>query len=364
MEMIPFPALRSVVGATDDEFVLIQQIYRELYHEEYDVGMHQRREQPRHPVAVSPFELAKDALTNREFLAFVEDEDYHGGEQYITRGERIGHRSTWRSPVGPKKRRDFFALQSDEEKAWLDFPVTCLDWEEAMMVAHWASVRAGLIDPEKKGERLEDFLALFRPSAGDQNSGSHTHRDWPGYRLATSAEWEAASRYQPGEPDSPNPATWWWGDRLEDGAELISSSDYTSRARFRKWVTCPWQGTHIYAAPVDARPAMPNGLRQMAGNVWEWCLDTFDPQFYTEMHRRSKNDGSGEEGAATLDPICLLDPQELDEEGALIPARRIARGGGWHNLPANIRQASRRVHEPGRIRCNLGLRLARSLESG
>jgi len=342
---VEFPELHSVIGSSDEELAWLVGYYRATYNEDYSLAKHRAHEQPRHRVTVAPFALGVTPVTNGEFLAFVGDTAYHGGAPYRTRAEREGLKGNWRAPVGATKRLEFFALASDDDATWLRHPVSCLDWREALLYCHWLGVVAGLVDPARPGERFADFVGLYE-AAESPDVEAPVHLGWPGYRLPTSAEWEAASRFDPTRDDRCNPAAWWWGDRLEDGDGLCNAADRTSKRRFRGWITCPWEGTHIYTAPVASYPATPAGLHDMAGNMWEWCLDTFHPAFYADGPRR--------------DPLCLRDPRAVDPaSGAALPPLRIARGGGWHNLPANIRQASRRVHEPGRIRCNLGLRVAR-----
>jgi len=72
----------------------------------------------------------------------------------------------------------------------------------------------------------------------------------------------------------------------------------------------------------------------MLGNVWEWCWDAYDKDYY----KRSPRD----------------DPMGPDADGA---ASRVIRGGSWINGPRSCRSANRGNSPDHRIG-NLGFRLA------
>lgn len=78
----------------------------------------------------------------------------------------------------------------------------------------------------------------------------------------------------------------------------------------------------------------PFGLRHTAGNVWQWCRDSYDPQFYSM------------EAAVRENPVCRS-PTEV----------RSDRGGSWIGPPDLARSSYRRGRPPlARGRCRSSTR--------
>jgi formylglycine-generating enzyme required for sulfatase activity len=99
-----------------------------------------------------------------------------------------------------------------------------------------------------------------------------------------------------------------------------------------RWKTTPRNDGYAHTAPVGQ--FLPNelGVYDMSGNVWEWCWDYFDEEYYKDS------------------------PQE-DPRGSNIGGYRIVRGGSWRNLQPEVRCAYRQEKSPERGNFNTGFRL-------
>jgi formylglycine-generating enzyme required for sulfatase activity len=108
---------------------------------------------------------------------------------------------------------------------------------------------------DETGNRKPEYWDDERLNAPDQPVVGVSWRDasayceWAGVRLPTEAEWEKAARGGLVKKRFP------WGDEDAD----------KTRANYGRNVGKP--------TPVGQYPANGYGLYDMAGNVWEWCLD-------------------------------------------------------------------------------------------
>ena len=162
-------------------------------------------------------------------------------------------------------------------------PVVGVNWDDAMAFAAWMSDKLGLA---ARG------VVVTPP---------------------TEAQWEFAARGSDGR-------TFPWGEQPPDATRAV----YGRRNGFTQRVEgCPaGQG--------------PFGHFDMAGNVWEWCLDVFDEEAYS---RRGPDE--------VVDPVDV----RRDEPG------RVLRGGAWWD-PADMLRCAVRYGISSWVNGIFGLRVA------
>jgi len=192
-------------------------------------------EGPARPVWLSPFRIARTAVTNRQFAAFVE------ATGYVTYAEEVGSSFV------------FAGLLPD------DFPPTrgLLDapWWRETPGACWRRPEGTGSDWRRRGDH-----PVVHVSWRDALAFCH----WADLRLPTEAQWEYAARG--GLEGRRYP----WGDDLTPGGEHLCN---VWQGRFPAHNDCAdgYAGT----APADAYPPNGFGLHNACGNVWEWCADRF-----------------------------------------------------------------------------------------
>jgi formylglycine-generating enzyme required for sulfatase activity len=197
-------------------------------------------EGPVHRVALRPFSIETEAVTNEQFRAFVT------ATGHVTAAEEFG----WSFVFAGLLPDEFPDTRGVAQAPWWR-QVYGADW------THPEGPQSGL------GDR--DDHPVVHVSWDDAQG----YCAWAGTRLPTEAEWEYAARGGLEQHRFP------WGDELEPGGEHRMN---VWQGAFPADNTCAdgWYGT----APVTAFPPNGFGLHNPTGNVWEWCGDWFAAEYY------------------------------------------------------------------------------------
>lgn len=251
-------------------------------------------ELPKHKVQLSPFYMDVTEVTNAQFKKFVD------ATGYITTAEK---KPDWEEmkktvPPGTPQPPDSVMVAASLVFHPSNGPVNLRDygqWWSWVKGADWQHPEG----PNSSIKGKENY-----PVVHISWDDAIAYCQWAGKRLPTEAEWEFAARG--GLTNNIYP---WGNEHVNSGSSKTNS----------------WEGKFPYLnekkdgyikhAPVKSFAPNGYGLYDMAGNVWEWCSDLYNYNYYQQLAGKLSVNPQG--------PSESFDPQEPQM------AKRSMRGGSF-----------------------------------
>ncbi|MBX2843299.1 MAG: formylglycine-generating enzyme family protein [Flammeovirgaceae bacterium] len=190
-------------------------------------------------------------------------------------------------------------------------PVEQVDWYDAVEFCNVLSEKLG----------LEVYYRINKEKKDQNNPNEFEQKKWlveingnsKGYRLPSEAEWEFSSK---------------GGTKLNDKFKFSGGNKLNELG---------WYSNNSHNETKEVGLKKPNklGLYDMSGNIWEWCWDWYDEDYY-------------------------YSPQ-TNPLGSVIGSSRIIRGGAWGDGVNSCRVTYRGEYVPMVQFFDQGFRLSRTV---
>ena len=298
----------------------------------FEMGDHhdgvEAHERPLHPVLLDPFFMGRYEVTNQQYADFL-NSALASGSVYVL-GDQVYGTENNEVYCDTAASHAYCQIVYDAAvftvatKAGRDMsadPMVQVSWYGAAAYCNWRSVGQG-------------YQTCYDLVTWQCDFAKH------GYRLPTEAEWEYAARGANQNPYYRFP----WGDTINhdhanyraDGSipsQPYDTSPYSMGTFHPDWDDPPYP----YTSVVGSFPPNALGLYDMAGNVWDWCYDWYNGQYY--------------------------DVSDYDNPtGPAASTGRVFRGGSWYSDAERCRASRRNETSPGSRSGTLGFRVALDLE--
>ena len=196
---------------------------------------------------------------------------------------------------------------------WLgETEVTQGQWSKAMGTTPWSGkdyVKEGPAYPATYLSH-DDAVSFCKKLTSQEHGAGRLQKGWK-YSLPTEAQWEYACR-------AGTQTNYSFGDNVAQLGEYAWFHDNANK------------GEELYARQVGQKKPNAWGLRDMHGNVWEWCSDWI-----------------GEKSTGGRDPV-----------GPSTGSNRVHRGGCWTGTPSGCRSALQNGDAPDKRDYDIGFRLS------
>jgi ergothioneine biosynthesis protein EgtB len=175
-------------------------------------------ETPRARVFLEPFEIANRAITNRDWIRFIDDGGYDEPAHWLSDGFALARAENWRAPEYWNKRDETWWTLTLNGPTPIDpdAPVCHVSFYEADAYASWAGARlpteaewehAALTQETAGNFRDMSYLAPHRQETSDLGGmfgdvwewTSSAYRPYPGFRAAHGAVGEYNGKFMSGQ---------------------------------------------------------------------------------------------------------------------------------------------------------------------
>jgi formylglycine-generating enzyme len=251
-------------------------------------------EYPQHKVTLAGYWIDATEVTNAQFKKFI------AATGYITTAEK---KPDWEElkkqlPANTPKPADSLLVASSLVFTPPHHPVPLSD------ASQWWSWKKGADwkHPQGAGSSItgEDNYPVVHISWYD----AVAYAKWAGKRLPTEAEWEYAAR------GGIQHAKYPWGEEdIEAGKPKANTWQGSFPDKNTSW------DRFTSLAPVKSFASNKYGLYDMAGNVWEWCSDWYDADWYQSLKDKS-----------TVNPIG---PSQSNDPMEPTVPKKVVRGGSF-----------------------------------